>query len=116
MGNLLEVITEGGREAPCTPRKEGVFLFPCHKGLFSSDGVLVAHVLPRTWLRECIRGKVLLGATQRHFYSEAQAFHCSHPSPPMAHLVQSAELSEGNSRHAFPVLIWEPIPHLAGPT
>lgn len=58
MGNLLEVITEGGREAPCAPLVGGrVFLFPCHKELFSSDGVLVASVLPRTWLEDVLVGR-----------------------------------------------------------
>lgn len=35
----------------------GVFLFPCHKEQFFSDGILVACVLPRTWLEDVLVGR-----------------------------------------------------------
>lgn len=41
----------------CSWEGRGIFLFPCHKGLFSSDGVLVGCVLPRTWVEDILVGR-----------------------------------------------------------
>lgn len=117
---------EGG--PTCSGEGRGLS-FSLSQRTVSWDGVLVACVLPMTWLREGIRGKVLFGATcgplegvciQKH------TFHAHFASPCLCgQLVvlfsstrdfQSQGQHEWNSRDAVPLLPCVPSPHSAKPT
>lgn len=123
MGNLLEVITEGRREAPCAPWRRGRLSFSLSQRAVFLCGVLVACVLPRTWSEY-----VLVGRWEGHAWPlEESPFKSmgslTHLSPPVClpglpfqflpGLVQSQEKSEWYSRDGVPKLPYESTPPLA---